>query len=104
MTCSTSDMGAQSPGEKWIPHGKVAIVSGRLLLADLGPAPLLLADPAYVPDLLGEVELASKQGAQPFLRDIAQVLIVNVDDGSYPIRVLKDDTNDIVAIRVDLKR
>jgi hypothetical protein len=70
--------------EAWQPYGKIAIANGQLLLAD----------PAYVDDLLPQIKSAD-------LREIAQIIPAGCADSTYQVSVLRVGEA-ITAVRVDL--
>jgi hypothetical protein len=70
--------------EAWQPYGKIAIASGQLLLAD----------PAYIDDLLPQIKSAD-------LREIAQIIPTGCPDGTHQVSVLRAGEA-ITAVRVDL--
>jgi hypothetical protein len=76
--------------EKWQRYGDVEIVSGQLLLADL----------AYLPDLLPQIESAAHEGSAD-LREIAQILPTGCEDGTYTVWVLRDGDR-ITGVHMDL--
>lgn len=76
-------MSTDAATENWQPYGSVAIASGNLLLAD----------PAYVADLMPQLESGD-------LREIAQIIPAACPDGTYPTSVLRQG-DVITAVRVN---